>query len=72
MGRQRAGRRGLDDALISLAHEWARRSCADQGVPVKVTDPGTLGHVARLLGGETVGVRRLPAPSTTRLSRPAA
>ena len=57
---------GLTTRSSSLAHEWARRSCADQGVPVKVTDPGTLGHVARLLGGETVGVRRLPAPPPSR------
>jgi hypothetical protein len=41
-------------------------------VPVKVTDAGTLAHVARLLGGETVGVRRLPAPATVSAERPAA
>lgn len=27
-----------------------RESCAEQGIPVKVTDPATIQHVATLLG----------------------
>lgn len=30
--------------------EWTERTCAEQGVPVKVTDPVVLRSVAILLG----------------------
>lgn len=30
--------------------EWLRRSCEEQGVPFKVTDPATLRKIATLLG----------------------
>lgn len=30
--------------------EWTERTCREQGVPVKVTDPATLRKVATLLG----------------------
>lgn len=32
---------------------WVRKSCEEQGVPVKVTDPATISKVATLLGGST-------------------
>jgi hypothetical protein len=31
--------------------EWVRRSCAEQGVPVTVTDPATIKKVVVLLRG---------------------
>jgi hypothetical protein len=30
--------------------EWVERSCADQGVPVALTDPATLARIGVLLG----------------------
>lgn len=30
--------------------EWVERTCREQGVPVKVTDPATLQKVAVLMG----------------------
>jgi hypothetical protein len=41
-------------------------------VPVKVTDAGTLVQVARLLGGETVDVRRMAPATVSRPERRAA
>ena len=41
------------------AQAWAERSCLDQGVPVKVSDPKTLTKVVELLAqGRQKGVRR--------------
>lgn len=55
MGRQPAGRSGTDD-LKARAIAWVERACADQKVPVKVTDPLVLEKVAELLaqGRESV------------------
>jgi hypothetical protein len=49
MARPPAGRSGLED-LTARAQAWAERSCADQGVPVKVADRRVLAEVADLLG----------------------
>ena len=49
MARPPAGRSGPDD-LQARAQAWAERSCADQGVPVKVADRRVLAEVAELLG----------------------
>ena len=51
MGRPPAGLSGLDDDLAARAKAWVERSCMDQGLPVKVTDPRVLAEVAELLGG---------------------
>lgn len=32
--------------------EWLRRSCEEQGVPLKVTDPTTLRRIAVLFTGK--------------------
>ena len=46
-------------SLAEAAREWANRSTADQGLPMKVSDPLVLRKVAVLLGLE-------PTPPTTR------
>ena len=48
MGRQPAGRSGTDD-LKARAIAWVERWCADQDVPVKLSDPLALAKVAELL-----------------------
>ena len=48
MGRRPAGRSGAD-ALAARARAWVEASCAEQGVPVKVSDPVTVARVAELL-----------------------
>jgi hypothetical protein len=48
MGRQPAGRSGTDD-LRARAVAWVERTAAEQGVPVKLSDPLTLAKVAELL-----------------------
>ena len=48
MARPPAGRSGLDD-LQARAQAWAERSCLDQGVPVRLSDPQTVAQVAELL-----------------------
>jgi hypothetical protein len=48
MGRQPAGRSGTDD-LKARAIAWVEQACAEQGVPVKLSDPLALGQVAELL-----------------------
>ena len=55
MGRPLAGRSGTDD-LKARAIAWVEQACADQNVPVKVSDPLVLEKVAELLaqGRESV------------------
>jgi hypothetical protein len=45
----------------SLARAWVEETCSAQGVPAKVTDPGTIEKVATLLGAGREPVR--PATS---------
>jgi hypothetical protein len=49
MGRQPAGRSGPPDARLVRIRAWVERSCAEQGVPVKITDRAVLVQVAELL-----------------------
>ncbi len=59
MARPPAGRSGLDDDLAARARAWVERTCLDQGIPVKVSDPVTIEKVAQLLGqGRQTGVKR--------------
>ena len=55
MGRPPAGRSGTD-ALKARAIAWVEQACADQNVPVKISDPLVLEKVAELLaqGRESV------------------
>ena len=55
MGRPLAGRSGTDD-LKTRAIAWVEQACADQNVPVKISDPLVLEKVAELLaqGRESV------------------
>ena len=55
MGRPPAGRSGTDD-LKARAIAWVEQACADQNVPVKISDPLVLEKVAELLaqGRESV------------------
>ncbi len=46
---------GLSDAPEDRLRAWLESSCAAQGVPVLVDDPGTLMRVAALLGGAASG-----------------
>lgn len=48
MGRQPAGRSGADD-LRARAIAWVERSCADQGVPLTISDREALAAIAELL-----------------------
>ncbi len=48
MGRPLAGRSGTDD-LKTRAQAWVEATCADQGVPVKLSDPVALEKVAEIL-----------------------
>ena len=48
MGRPPAGRSGTND-LKARAIAWVERTCADQGVPVKLSDPVALDKVAEIL-----------------------
>lgn len=44
-----AGHSGPDDDLKARARAWVIRTCADQGVPVKVSDPQTIARAAETL-----------------------
>ena len=44
------GAMALKEAASSDVRAWVERTCAAQGVPVKVTDPVVLAAVAVLLG----------------------
>jgi hypothetical protein len=58
MGRQPAGRSGTDD-LKARAIAWVERACADQNVPVKLSDPLALAKIAELLSqGRKTGSSR--------------
>ena len=58
MGRQPAGRSGTED-LKARAIAWVERACADQDVPVKLSDPLALAKVAELLAqGRKTGSSR--------------
>jgi hypothetical protein len=58
VGRPPAGRSGTDD-LQARARAWVERTCLDQGVPVKLSDPLALARVAEILAqGRQTGVRR--------------
>ena len=48
MGRLPAGRSGADE-LKARAVAWVERTCADQNVPVKLSDPLALAKVAEIL-----------------------
>jgi hypothetical protein len=58
VGRLPAGRSGADD-LRARAIVWVERACADQDVPVKLSDPLALEKVAELLAqGRKTGSSR--------------
>jgi hypothetical protein len=59
VGRPPAGRSGTDEDLKARAIAWTERHCADQNVPVKLSDPVAVEKVAELLAqGRKRGVRR--------------
>ena len=58
MGRPPAGRSGTKD-YKARAMAWVERTCADQNVPVKLSDPLALEKVAELLAqGRQTGDKR--------------
>jgi hypothetical protein len=59
VARPPAGRSGLDEDLKARALAWVERTCMDQGVPAKLSDPLALEKVAELLAqGRQRGVNR--------------
>jgi len=44
-----AGRSGLPEGWQEQCQAWVERTCAEQGVPVKVTDRHVVVQVAQLL-----------------------
>lgn len=58
MGRQPAGRSGPED-LKARAIAWVEQACADQNVPIKLSDPLALARIAELLAqGRKTGSSR--------------
>ena len=57
MGRPPAGRSGTDD-LKARAIAWVEQACADQNVPVKISDPLVLEKVAAVLAQGRKSVSR--------------
>lgn len=49
---------------------WVEASCAAQGVPVRVTDPGVIARVGVLLGGAPGTDGRGSGRSTAAVSEP--
>lgn len=49
MGRLPVGRSGPRSDRQARIEAWVARSCAEQGVPVKITDRRVLAQVAELL-----------------------
>ena len=49
MGRRRSGFSGTEEEFAASAIEWVERGCAEQGIPVKLSDPQTIAKVAELL-----------------------
>ena len=49
MGRRRAGFSGTEEEFRASAIAWVERECAEQGIPVKISDPETIEKVAELL-----------------------
>ena len=59
MARPPAGRSGTDEDLEARVIAWVERTCADQGVPVKLSDPLALAKIAELFAqGRQTGVKR--------------
>jgi hypothetical protein len=59
VGRPPAGRSGARD-YKARAMAWVERTCADQNVPVKLSDPLALEKVAELLAqGRQTGDKRV-------------
>jgi hypothetical protein len=58
VGRPPAGCSGTDE-LKARARAWVERTCVDQDVPVKLSDPLALAKVAEILAqGRQTGVSR--------------
>jgi hypothetical protein len=59
VGRPPAGHSGTDADYMARVQAWVERTCADQGVPVKLSDPVALDKIAELLSqGRQTGERR--------------
>jgi hypothetical protein len=59
MGLPPAPPAGADEAYQARVRAWVERSCAEQGLPAKVTNPGKIARVAELLSqGRQKAVKR--------------
>jgi hypothetical protein len=45
------------EALAEQAREWVRRTCEEQGLPVKVTEPTVIAQVVDVLSTATADLR---------------
>ncbi len=64
MGRRPVGLPGLTDELRLRAREWAERTCAEQELDTKISDPAKVAQVAGLLGVSSAVARRAAATAT--------
>lgn len=59
MARRPAGRSGTDDERDAQMVAWVERHCAEQGIPVKLSDPDVVAQVAAVLAqARKTGVKR--------------
>jgi len=49
VARRRAGFSGTEEQFRAEAVEWVERECAEQGIPVKISDQATVEKVAEIL-----------------------
>jgi hypothetical protein len=66
MGRRPAGSPGTESDFAARARAWVERSCADQGIPVKLQDPAVVEKVAQLLANPVVDEDHPAAASRAR------
>ncbi len=57
---------GLSHLSAAEVAAWVVASCAAQGLPVKVSDPGVVRRVGALLGAPGAGSRAHPRSGSTR------
>ncbi len=58
MARPPAGFSGDEEEFRASAIEWVERECAEQDIPVKISDPKTIEKVAELLAQGIQTARR--------------
>lgn len=54
------------EEIQEAARRLVKRSCAEQGVPEKITDPVVIGKIARILTGKGLISSTQPEPAPRR------